>query len=177
MGLPEPEKLIVDGDPMPYVLVGDEAFQLIDFLLRPYPGKGGLTHEKSIYNYRLSRARRTIENTFGILVSQWRILKKPIDATIKNTMQIVQAIICIHNWLRKQDVDKNEYISADMIDCDEPNGFIPGNWRKEMDSNHALRDLGNCGTNNSSRAAMNIRNEFCDYFNGEGAIPWQYLRQ
>lgn len=160
---------------MPYVLVGDEAFHLTDFLLRPYPGKGGLTHEKNIYNYRLSRARRTIENTFGILVSQWRILKKPIDATIKNTMQIVQAIICIHNWLRKQDLDKNEYISADMIDCDEPNGFIPGNWRK-MD-NSALRDLGNCGTNNSSRAAMNIRNEFCDYFNGEGAIPWQYLRQ
>ncbi|KYM96698.1 hypothetical protein ALC62_12646 [Cyphomyrmex costatus] len=26
MGLPEPEKLTVDGDPMPYVLVGDEAF-------------------------------------------------------------------------------------------------------------------------------------------------------
>jgi len=57
-------------------------------------------------------------------VSQWRILKKPIDATIKNTMQIVQAII--HNWLRKQDLDKNEYISVDMIDCDKPNGFIPG---------------------------------------------------
>ncbi|XP_011870670.1 PREDICTED: uncharacterized protein LOC105563580 [Vollenhovia emeryi] len=177
MRLPEPEKLTVDGDPMPYVLVADEAFQLTDFLLRPYPGKGGLNHEKNIYNYRLSRARRTIENTFGILVSQWRILKKPIDATVKNTMQIVQAIICIHNWLRKQDLDKNEYISADMIDCDGPNSFIPGNWRKEMDSSHALTDLGNCGSNNSSRAAINIRNEFCDYFNGEGAIPWQYLRR
>lgn len=65
-----------------------------------------------------------------------------------------------------------------MIDHDKPSCFIPENWRKEMDSSHALRDLGNRGTNNSSRDAMNIRNEFCDYFNDEGAIPWylQYLQ-
>lgn len=70
MNLPKPESLTADGPPLPYVLVGDEAFQLTDYLLRPYPEKGGLNEDRRIFNYRLSRARRTIENTFGILISR-----------------------------------------------------------------------------------------------------------
>ncbi|XP_071642980.1 uncharacterized protein [Temnothorax longispinosus] len=73
MNLPKPEPLTVDGMPLPYVLVGDEAFQLTDYLLQPYPGKGGLNPDRNIFNFRISRARRTIENSFGILVCQWRI--------------------------------------------------------------------------------------------------------
>lgn len=64
VALPPPE--IVDGSPIPlsYCFVGDEAFPLKTWLMRPYPGRN-LIREKKIYNYRLSRARRTIENAFG----------------------------------------------------------------------------------------------------------------
>lgn len=57
MNLPEPEPITSDGQP--YVLVGDEAFQLTDYLFRPYPGKEHLNQDRIIFNYCLSRARRT----------------------------------------------------------------------------------------------------------------------
>lgn len=51
---------------LPYFLIGDDAFGLHKHLLQPYSGHS-LTVEKRIYNYRVCRARRYVECTFGIL--------------------------------------------------------------------------------------------------------------
>ena len=59
---------------LPYFLVGDEVFALKPWLQCPYPGKL-LTEHKWIFNHRLSRARRVIENTFGILRARWKVFK------------------------------------------------------------------------------------------------------
>jgi hypothetical protein len=53
--------------------MGDEAFPLKTYLLKPYPGsqnKGD--NEKRILNYMLSRSRRVVENTFGILSQKFQ---------------------------------------------------------------------------------------------------------
>ncbi|XP_044598676.1 protein ALP1-like [Cotesia glomerata] len=173
MNTPKPELLTADGMPLPYVLVGDEAFQLTNYLLRPYPGRGGLNQNRNIFNYRLSRARRTIENSFGILVSQWRILKKPIESTVENTIKTVQALVVLHNWLRIND-ENNTHIPPHMVDNYGPDGFKPGLWREEKNS--ALDNGKAYGNNYSSRVATKIRDEFCDYVNAEGAVHWQYDR-
>lgn len=58
---------------MPYFLVGDEIFPLRHNLMRPYSRRNPLTETQCIFNYRLSRARRIIENAFGILSTRYGI--------------------------------------------------------------------------------------------------------
>jgi len=157
--------------------LGDEAFPLKSYLFRPYPRRGGLTPEQDIYNYRLSHIRRIIENTFGIIASQWRIYRKPIIASPESAKLMVQATICLHNWLRRQDNDINMYIPPSVVDVvDYPNGFQPGSWRTIAEDGCAFREISNCGSNTSSRENIEICNKFCHYFNNKGAVPWQHNR-
>ena len=78
--LPQPASVPdVPGIILPYVFVGDEGFPLRKDLMRPFPGKN-LPNKEAIFNYRLSRARRIIENTFGILSARFRIFRQPINS-------------------------------------------------------------------------------------------------
>ena len=45
----------------PYFFVGDDAFAIKKFMMKPYPQQN-LTADMRVYNYRLSRARRISEN-------------------------------------------------------------------------------------------------------------------
>ena len=78
--LPQPATVIDSLGKSPFALVGDGAFPLRSYLFRPFPGRN-LTIRKRIFNYRLSRARRIVENAFGILANKWRRFRKPIKAS------------------------------------------------------------------------------------------------
>lgn len=53
---------------LPHVVLGDEAFALHENLMKPFPRRQSMNDQsKAVYNYRLSRARRTTENSFGIM--------------------------------------------------------------------------------------------------------------
>ena len=70
VNIPPPSILPNDSSNItfPYTLVGDEAFPLRAFMMRPFPGRALDSETKRVYNYRLSRARRVIENSFGKLM-------------------------------------------------------------------------------------------------------------
>ena len=71
-GLPPDEPLPDSQTDVPYFLVGDDAFAIRSWMLKPY-SKREMTAAERIFNYRLSRARRFVENAFGILANRYFI--------------------------------------------------------------------------------------------------------
>ena len=62
-------------------------------LMKPYPHKG-LAMPQYVYNYRLSRSQRTIENAFGVLSARWRIFHRAIRADYTTVDLIVKLSCC-----------------------------------------------------------------------------------
>ena len=87
LSLPPPEILPGQCLALPYVFV---AFPLRNYMLRPYPGRF-LEESRQIFNYRLSRARQVIENTFGILASRFRVFRRPIHAGPDKVVKFTKA--------------------------------------------------------------------------------------
>jgi len=79
--------------------MGDEAFPLRNYLMRPFPRKQCQENEKQYYNYRHARARMTIECAFGIVSSKFQILLKSIEIKVENADHIVKAICILHNTI------------------------------------------------------------------------------
>ena len=52
--------------------------------------------DQAIFNYRLSRARHIIENTFGILALRWKIFHHPIIAGPQRVEVYTKAAITLH---------------------------------------------------------------------------------
>ena len=78
-----------------YFVPGDDAFPLRPWLMKPYSMKG-MTHEQRVFNFRQSRARRVVENIFGILVHRWRCL----STTMHCSPASVNRGLTLHNWMR-----------------------------------------------------------------------------
>lgn len=66
IGFPGPGPLPKDDNPIPYFIIGDDAFGVRTWLMEPFSKRDLEVHER-IFNYRLSRARRIVENVPGIL--------------------------------------------------------------------------------------------------------------
>ena len=88
-------------------VVGDDAFPLNARMMKPYPYRN-LEKEKRIFNYRLSRARRVVENAFGILAHRKLSPEKVTD--------IIFAACCLHNLMVEKKQSKL-YISCGPGEC------------------------------------------------------------
>ena len=94
-------------------------------MLRPYTGSL-LPEGKQIFNYRLSRARRVIENTFG----KFHIFRQEIIAKPEKMTKITKAACCLHSYLRIAEntspPSRRSYCPPGYIDCEDDRGNVTG---------------------------------------------------
>lgn len=150
--LPEAKYLPgIDSPKLPYFFIGDEAFGLHKHLLRPFGGTH-LTVDKRIFNYRLSRARRYVECSFGILTNKWRIFHRPINVQPEFAVKIVNACVVLHNFV----LERDGYNDLDTMS-------ITG-----------LSDISDESNVRGGPTPNSIRNALCKYFVSDvGSLPWQ----
>ena len=99
LNLPKPRPLPERTMPVPYVLTGDDVFALTRFMMKPLP-LAGLSRAERIFNYRLSRMRRSSENCFGIMANRWRVFRAPILLPPDTVVYLILVALVLHNFLR-----------------------------------------------------------------------------
>lgn len=185
---------------IPFYLVGDEAFPLKTYLMRPYPRKSlqpffatsaeeeasqgerqdsepvsfEEAHSKRIFNYRLSRARRVVENAFGIMAQRWRILRRPFKAKDDNIRRIISACVVLHNFMMKEsETSRYAYCPPGTADhVDWQGNITEGSWRADGTSSDALPPLAKTGCH-ATRIAYKVRDLLAKHFITIGKVPWQ----
>ena len=139
------------GPNMPYTFIGDEAFSLSRKVMRPYSGKVLSHTKKNIFNYRLSRARRNVESTFGLLSNKWRIFQKATNVNLDLAIILIKTYCALHNFVRSRD-------GFNIQDALSVQGF------NEMGQD----------TSRASLQSTQARNKLADYFiSNVGSVPWQ----
>ena len=136
---------------VPFVTIGDEALAS-KHMMKRYP-----SDDERIFNYRLSRARRVSENASGILANRFRVLDKHIYLSPEKSTMVTNACIVLHNFLlTRNDVRHNNR------QTDSGAGILQRIGQQEGEGNRNYDE------------AREIIDEFCDYFNTNGAVEWQW---
>lgn len=140
--------------PMPFTMVGDAAFPLKTYLMRPFPGQH-LQRWQKVFNYRLSRARMVVECAFGILASRWRVLYSRMSMKPENADTVVMAVCILHNYLLNPTENQR--------------------WLEEAEERgECLPEARNMGGNRGCRDAYRVREKLSTFFiSPEGSVPWQ----
>lgn len=80
-----------------YYLLGNAAFPLHSWLMKPFFDTGQLTAEQRTYNQKIHRAISVAEKAFGRLKGRWRCLLKRNDSHIDLVKTMVLTCCVLHN--------------------------------------------------------------------------------
>jgi len=123
---------------------------MIPYLILQSKGDG----KKSIFNYGLSRARRVVENAFGILSQKFQIYQRTLQSLLENADNIIFATCILHNYLRDQGIGLSDMGSSANVQSN-------------------LTKMSNQGGSDHQNA-FEIRDKFKQFVNSpSGSVPWQ----
>ena len=159
INFPEATALPGEETRLPYCILGDDAFALRTWLMKPH-SKRNLSREERAFNKRLSRVRIFVEHSFGVLANRFRCLLTTMRQRTQTVRSIVFTTVILHNIIRsryqqdhqRQDPDNNQPTNRNLEDMDD-------------------RQNTNSGTDRAKRQ----RQYLTDYLNSPEAMhPWQY---
>lgn len=115
--------------------------------MKPYNRRFIRDDRNRIFNYRLSRARKSIECSFGILCSKWKVFGAALCFDMENSDYIVSACMCLHNYIITRNIQ-----NVEAMEIPEAENVING--RRKLPNE--------------------IRHIFTEYFSSpQGSVPWQ----
>ena len=169
LGVPAPARFPGYVGELPFYFVADDAFELSENLMKPYPTTK-LSMSQRIFNYRLSRARRIVENAFGILATRFRILRREIEMAPKHASVVVLACVALHNYLRTE--APHAYLPRPATDWEDKDyRQHRGIWRGEA----ALPGREPTRVRNRSERVKAMRNNLANWcLTKEGELPYQF---
>ena len=98
------DRLLADGGTrtilgcqVPICIIGDSAYPIQTWLMKPFSDCSSQTVQQKCFNYRLSRARIVVENAFGRLKARWRRLLKRNDMVTEHIPAVITACCILHN--------------------------------------------------------------------------------
>lgn len=142
------KRRIISNTSVPICLIGDSAFRLSSFLMKPYPGNN-ISDEERHFNYVLSRSRRVVENAFGHYKARFRRIGKGLEVDITNAPIIIKACCILHNIL----IEKKDDIPQQWVN----EATLSNNSRSHLQPEFSTV----VGDNNLS--AVGIRNAIATY--------------
>lgn len=157
---------------VPFVVVADDAFAMKPYLMKPFSFQNQNALERT-YNYRLSRARRNVENVFGLISARFRVLRRTVELSPEKVILITSAICALHNFLMTKSA--RVYTPPGTFDIEIDGQISPAAWRSETNNSQYFQPLNSSQSRHYSNDAKIIRNEFKEYFmSQQGEVPWQY---
>ena len=156
---------------VPYFILLDKAFALNEYTMKPYEGTPHRGSMERIFNYRLSRARRVVENAFGILSSVFRVLRKPILLEPEIATKVVLTTIYLYNYLRRDQESSQRFTPPGSFDAEAEGTIIHGRWRQDtgMSSMLPIQAIPRRGPTDIKEKRSHLGRHFIT----NGAIAWQ----
>ena len=170
LNIPQPRDLPGTDVQCPFYFVADDAFKLSESLMKPYPFRN-MSKPERIYNYRISRGRRIVENAFGILAQRFRFLQANLALQPTTVQTLTLAACALHNFLRS----RTTYMHSVDIDREDPVTHVvhEAQWRQAPSNMRNVSSQIGARTRHTDNA-KDIRQCLRDYFSSPaGAVPWQ----